>query len=99
MMDILEDSNESEREEWGTGSQPGKAKNKVCNFKGAYECLFQNYLLTDPPPVFNETDFERRFCMPRAVFNMIKEKIIGKGLFREKVANFLGKKEFILLFA
>jgi hypothetical protein len=30
--------------------------------------------------------------MPRAVFNGIKEAIIGKGLFREKVANFLGKK-------
>jgi hypothetical protein len=30
--------------------------------------------------------------MPRAVFNKIKEKIIRKGLFREKVANFSGKK-------
>jgi hypothetical protein len=46
----------------------------------------------DRPPVYNETDFERWFCMPRAVFNKIKEKIIRKGLFREKVANFSGKK-------
>jgi hypothetical protein len=91
MMDILEDSDESERER-GTGLRPGKAKNKARNFKGAYERLFQNYFLMDPPPVYNETDFERRFHMPRAVFNMIKEKFIGKGLFREKVENFYGKK-------
>jgi hypothetical protein len=30
--------------------------------------------------------------MPRAVFNRIKEAIIGKGLFCKKVANFSGKK-------
>jgi hypothetical protein len=30
--------------------------------------------------------------MPHAVFNIIKERIIGKGLFHEKVANFSGKK-------
>jgi hypothetical protein len=86
MMDFFKDdeSNDSERE-WGTGSRPGKAKNKARDFKGAYERLFKNYFSTDPPPVYNETDFERRFRMPRAVFNRIKEKIIGKGLFREKV--------------
>jgi hypothetical protein len=91
MMDILEDSNESKKK-WGTGLRPGKAKNKARNFKGAYERLFQNYFLTDPPPIYNETDFERRFRIPRTVFNMIKEMIIGKGLFREKVAHFSGKK-------
>jgi hypothetical protein len=91
MMDTLEDSDEFERE-WGTGSRPGKAKNKARDFKGAYERMFKNYFSTDPPPVYNETDFERRFRMPRAVFNRIKEKIIRKGLFCKKVANFSGKK-------
>jgi hypothetical protein len=71
MMDMMEDSDESERE-WGTGSRPGKAKNKARDFKGVYERLFKNYFSTDPPPIYDENDFERRFHMPRAVFNRIK---------------------------
>jgi hypothetical protein len=92
MMDTLEDSDDESEREWGTGSRPGKAKNKARDFKGAYERLFKNYFSTDPPPVYDETDFERRFRMPRAVFNRIKDAIFDKGLFREKVANFSGKK-------
>jgi hypothetical protein len=53
--------------------------------------LFKNYFSTDPPPVYNESDFERRFHMQRAVFSMIQEKVIRKGLFCEEVANFSGK--------
>jgi hypothetical protein len=85
MMDLMEDSDEESEREWGTGSRPGKAANKARDFKGAYERLFKNYFSTDPPPVYNDTDFERRFRMPRAVFNRISEKIIGKGLYGEKV--------------
>jgi hypothetical protein len=60
MMDILEDgeSDDSGRE-WGTGSRPGKAKNKARDSKGAYQRLFKNYFSMDRPPVYNETDFER----------------------------------------
>jgi hypothetical protein len=95
MVDILVEDNKSDdsERERGTGSRPGKAKNKARDFKGANDQhIFKNYILMDPSPVYNESDFERRFRMPRAVFNMIQEKIIGKGLFREKVANFSGKK-------
>jgi hypothetical protein len=93
MMDILEDSESDDSgREWGTGSRLGKAKNKAHDFKGAYQCLFKNYFSMDPPPVYNKSDFEQQFHMPRAVFNMIQEKIIGKGLFRKKVGNFSGKK-------
>jgi hypothetical protein len=60
MMDIFEDdeSDDSKRE-WGTGLRPGKVKNKARDFKGAYQRLFKKYFFTDPPPVYNETNFER----------------------------------------
>ena len=44
------------------GSVPGKAPNKKRDFAGAYNRL-----------VKNEIDFERRFPMPREVFNRIKD--------------------------
>jgi hypothetical protein len=93
MIDLLEDdeSNESGRE-WGTGSKPGKAKNKARDFVGAYQRLFKNYFSTNPPSVYNETNFERRFRMPRTVFDRIRETIIGKGLFQEKTVNLSGEK-------
>jgi hypothetical protein len=58
-MDILEDDNSNDSgREWGTGSRPGIAKNKARDFQGTYQCLFKNYFSTDPPPVYDETDFE-----------------------------------------
>jgi hypothetical protein len=51
MIDMMEDSSNDSGREWGTGLRPGKATNKARDFKGAYERLFKNYFLTDPPPV------------------------------------------------
>jgi hypothetical protein len=61
---------------WG-GSVPGKAPNKNRDFLGAYQRLVQNYF-SGTNSKFDEKDFERRFRMPREVFNRIAQHIIGK---------------------
>jgi hypothetical protein len=71
---IDSDSSDDDENGWG-GSMQGKAPNK--NRDCAYQCLVKNYFCgTDSK--FDEKDFERRFRMPRAVFNRIAERIIGK---------------------
>jgi hypothetical protein len=51
----------------------------------------QNYF-SGPASKYDENDFERRFRMPRSVFNKIQENIIGKGLFVDRKMNFSGQK-------
>jgi hypothetical protein len=86
---IIDDNDEGRK--WGEGSLIGKAANKPRDFNGAYERLLKNYFMRTES-TYNESDFERRFCMPRAVFCNIWEKIRGKGLFVESKINFSGNK-------
>lgn len=83
LMDIAasveEDAEISEGEEtpaavWG-GSLPGKAPNKNRDFMGAHAKLVEHYF-SGTESLYNETDFERRFRMPRSVFNRIHEALV-----------------------
>jgi hypothetical protein len=69
-------SDEEDGEVWG-GSQPRKAPNKKCDFEGAYNKLKQHYF-SGPASLYDETDFECRFRMPRIVFNRIHNALVGE---------------------
>ena len=74
-------SNNSERQ-WG-GSEKGKAPNKNRDFALAYEQVVLNYF-SGRNSRYNEVDFERRFRMPRTVFDTLWNKIEGKEPFVQK---------------
>jgi len=51
------------------GSVPGRRPNKRRNFLSGLRAILRDYFgLNEDPPVYNEGDFERRFCVPRSVF-------------------------------
>lgn len=64
------------------GSLAGKKANKPRNFEEAYERLFRDYFAANPK--YEEKDFERRFPMPRSVFQRIYSTLLGKGIFVRK---------------
>jgi hypothetical protein len=90
LLEEMNDDDDDSEEGWG-GSRPGRAKNKARDFAGAYQRLVHNYF-SGPASKYDENDFERRFRMPRSVFNKIQEKIIGKGLFEHRKMNLSGRK-------
>jgi hypothetical protein len=69
---VLE-SNDKEEKQWG-GSRPGKAPNKKRDFERAYKMRLEQYF-SGPDSIYDEDDFERRFRMPRAIFNKISDAI------------------------
>jgi hypothetical protein len=74
---IEEDDEMSKAEEtpaWG-GSRPGKAPNKNRDFMGAQKKLVEHYF-SGEESLYNEIDFERRFRMPRSVFNRIHDALV-----------------------
>jgi hypothetical protein len=66
------------------GSKPGRSPNLARNYQRAYDILYEQYFRVEPRCTFTEYQFERRFRMPRAVFNKIKEKIFGRGSFVQR---------------
>ena len=74
---------EEEEVQWG-GSKKGKAPNKPRDFQGAYDRLVGNYF-KGAESKYDETDFERRFRMPRCVFNRVHEALIGTVPFVHRV--------------
>jgi hypothetical protein len=70
-------SDDEEVVRWG-GSKPGKAPNKNRDFVGAYQKLIEHYF-SGQESVYNETDFERRFRMPRSIFNRIYNTLVLAG--------------------
>jgi hypothetical protein len=60
---------------WG-GSKPGKSPNKDRDFDAAYNSLVKDYF-SGTSSVYNEVDFERRFRLPRSIFNIIYQAIIN----------------------
>jgi len=72
-------SSEDEEVKWG-GSVPGKAPNKARDFQQAKETLYRQYF-SGEASTFNEVDFERRFRMPRQVFMVVKDAVLGEGPF------------------
>ena len=80
----VESDSDSEFEEhesmmkWGR-SPLGKAPNKNRNLDGPQRNLFADYFSGDNS-TYDERYFERSFRMPRSVFNMLSEAVIGQGL-------------------
>ena len=67
VMELLSSSEEEKEEEenkWG-GSRKGRTPNKERDFAEAYARLVKDYF-NGSASVYNESDFERRFRMPRA---------------------------------
>lgn len=62
-----------------SGSQRGKRGNKRRDFDGAASRLHDDYFSSTPK--YSTRDFERRFRMPRVVFERIQNAINGKGIF------------------
>jgi Plant transposon protein len=53
-----------------------KAPNKDRDFKAANEQVLKDYF-RGPDSIYNERDFERRFRVPRTVFNVVHGRLIG----------------------
>jgi hypothetical protein len=67
---------------WG-GSHPGKSPNKDRDFAGAYDRLITDYF-SGEDSVYDEQDFERRFRMPRSIFEKVHDGIMGRGSFIQR---------------
>ena len=75
------DSDDNDKR-WG-GSKVGKKGNKKRNFDAANQKLIKHYFSGDSS-TYNEIDFERRFGVPRQVFNVVYNAIYGEGIFVRK---------------
>jgi len=69
-----EDEDEAARRQHG-GSILGRAPNKARDFAGAHARLMKDYF-NGSDSVYDEVDFERRFRVPRAMFNLIYETLV-----------------------
>ena len=73
MQEDVDSDSESEidddfqRTKWGGSPREGKARNKDRGFNEAYDRLVRDYF-SGPQSTHDETEFERRFRMPRSVF-------------------------------
>jgi hypothetical protein len=96
LMELLSSLEEEDEDgnQWG-GSKPGCAPNKCRDFGGAYARLVKDYFNVTAL-VHNETDFERRFRMPRAVFNAIQDDVMDTDPFVQKT-DVCGKQGIYLL--
>ena len=64
------------------GLPKGKAPNKSRDFDEAYKRLVRNYF-DGENSIYEMADFERRFRLPRAVFNQIYNQLYGSGCFTQ----------------
>lgn len=65
-----------------TGARLGKRQNKRRDFTGALRRLQRDYF--GPEAKYSEVDFERRFRMPRRVFEKIYSTVRGKSIFVQR---------------
>lgn len=72
----------------------GKKSNNRRNFEEAYQRLYWDYFGADPK--YDEKDLEKKFRIPRSVFQRIYTALVGKGIFCEERG--LHKKEWNLPF-
>lgn len=84
--DYDDDSGQNKRRKttgrWG-GSVKGKAPNKDRSFEQAHQRLVEHYF-SGEDSLYDEKDFERRFGVPRDVFNTVFEKLKDLPDFRQK---------------
>lgn len=83
------DKEEEEVPKWG-GSYQGRSKNKERDHAGAYATVIRHYF-SGPDSKYDEKDFQRRFRVPRAIFNRIHDKFIGQWPFIGPVTDAVGK--------
>ena len=75
-------SDEEEPKQWG-GSREGRTPNKNRDFIGAAAQLDRDYF-NGPESTHSEADFERRFRMPRVVYEEIEAAVLGEEPFVQK---------------
>jgi hypothetical protein len=82
LEELEEDESSSDEEEFRHGgSLPGKTDLKR-DFEGANNTLFCHYF--GDAPFYSETQFERRFGMPRAVFSRVFDELKTTDAFKRK---------------
>jgi hypothetical protein len=84
LMELLSSSEEEDEDDkqWG-GSRKGRAPNNERDFPAVCAKLIKDYF-NGTASVYNESDFERRLWMPRAVFNQIQDAVMGTDPFVQK---------------
>ena len=82
MLEFALSSEEEEESKWG-GSRKGRAPNKKRDFAAAYQGVVRDYF-NGGDSVYSEADFERRFRMPRSVFDRIQIALLGTDPFVQK---------------
>jgi hypothetical protein len=53
-----------------------RQQTRICDFKAANKQVINDYF-SGPDSIYNERDFEKRFQVPRTVFNVVHDKLIG----------------------
>jgi len=68
------------------GSVPGRRPNINCDFRSGLRAIMRDYFgLDGSPPVNDEADFERGFCVPRSVFLRIYYAVKGRPVFAQRI--------------
>jgi len=68
------------------GSVPGRRPNKWRNFRSRLRAILRDIFgLNGEPPVYNESDFERRFRVPRSVFLRIYNAVKDRPFFAQRI--------------
>jgi len=67
-------------------SVPGRWPNKRRSFRSGLRAILRDYFgLSGDPPLYNEGDFERRFCVPRSVFLRIYNAVKHRPFFAQRI--------------
>jgi len=68
------------------GSLPGRSPNKLRDFACGERGILRDYFgLDGRPPIYDEKDFERRFRLPRIVFDRVYRDIFSVPYFQQRV--------------
>ena len=81
-MDGSSTSSSEEDDLWG-GSRVGKSQNFARDFENAYTNLL-SHSFSGEQSVYSKDHFERRFGVPREVFQKVHDEIMGESIFVRK---------------
>jgi Plant transposon protein len=76
LCSMIMDTSSDEEEESFSKVKKEKSPNKKRDFAAAYHQVVKNYF-NGRESVYSEEDFERRFRVPRTVFNVINDRLMG----------------------
>ena len=87
---LLMKRHSSERNDFNRGgSRPGKKPNKRRDFEEAHRRIVSHYF--SPESLYTETDFRRRYRMPKRLFNRLMEEIPSNNAFFQQRPDCTGK--------